>query len=92
MRGNNTTLNRGETEAGKIWLNVVNAILSAPTVMLWVCLDSAVQVWGDTGRAAGLQPTHMTILCHLSFWVAMKKKDESCSRHEALSPIPAASG
>lgn len=48
--------------------------------------------WHRASRRAPARPTHMTILCHLSFWGATKKKDESCRRHEALSPIPAASG
>lgn len=50
MGGNNTTLNRGETEAGRVWLNVVNAILSAPTVMLCACLDRVVQVGVTQGE------------------------------------------
>jgi len=37
-------------------LNVAEAISGVPTVMLWVCPDSAVQAWGDAGQAMGLQP------------------------------------
>lgn len=73
-------------------MNVVNAILGVPTVMLCVCPDSVVQEWGDIGLShkAPARPTLVRTLPFEFPGQGVKGKDESCRRDDALNPIPAA--